>query len=300
MAMGAEVEGQAQEIDYIDEMTSQDNPKQKMMFASSEAKLTIEQKNMPPMGNATGIFVIIIALLGLVNGLDYTSPHSGLVRPDEFVYSMAQNAPEDSATFQGHVYDHEGNGLNNSTVHVSWLENEVWNSSEFITDKEGYFQFENLDPGMIRVDIIVNRDDHRDVFSNRVLLSPPALFEPIGFTTIDFDVPSQEDFADQKCSNGAEECEIREIDKTPEQMDHPLMDPGASTLYTTIGVAFMSLALMSIGFSFWAMKSGSIALLRISAALSFFTMGHYYSACLFGLVAFILTYSIKKPKIILE
>lgn len=300
MVMGAEVEDEAQEVDYIDEMTSQNNSNQSMMFASSQAKLTIEQKNMPPVGTATGIFVVIIALLGLINGLDYTSPQSGLVRPDEFVYSMAQNAPGESATFQGHVYDHEGNGLINSTVYVSWLENNVWNSSELNTDTEGYFEFEKLDPGMVRVDIIVSRDGHRDVFSNRVLLSPPALFEPIGFTTIDFNVPSQGDFASQECSNGAEDCEIREIDRTPEQMDHPLMDPGAATLYTTVGIAFISLALISMGFAIWAMKSGSIALLRTSAVLSFFTMGHYYSACLFGLVAFALTYSIKKPKVILE
>lgn len=298
--MGAEVEDEAQEVDYIDEMTSLNNSNQSMMFASSQAKLTIEQKNMPPIGTATGIFVVIIALLGLINGLDYTSPQSGLVRPDEFVYSMAQNAPGESATFQGHVYDHEGNGLINSTVYVSWLENNVWNSSELNTDSEGYFEFEKLDPGMVRVDIIVSRDGHRDVFSNRVLLSPPALFEPIGFTTIDFNVPSQGDFASQECSNGAEDCEIREIDRTPEQMDHPLMDPGAATLYTTVGIAFISLALISMGFAIWAMKSGSIALLRTSAVLSFFTMGHYYSACLFGLVAFALTYSIKKPKVILE
>ena len=37
-----------------------------------------------------------------------------------------------------------------------------------------------------------------------------------------------------------------------------------------------------------------------SAILSFFTMGHYYTACLFGLIAFALTYSIKKPEIFLE
>lgn len=298
--MGADTDEQAQEIDYIDEMTSQNNPKQNIMFASSNAKLTIEQKNMPPIGNATAIFVIIIALLGLLNGLDYTTPESGLVRPDEFIFSMAQNAPDDSANFKGHVYDHDGNGLNNSIVYISWLENEIWNSTEFETDKEGYFEFENLDPGMIRVDIITSRDGYRDVFSNRVLLSPPALFEPIGFTTIDFDVPSQEEFSKQECSNDADECEIREIDRTPQQMDHPLMDPGASSLYTTVGIAFISLALISTGFAAWSMKSGSITLLRTSAALSFFTMGHYYSACIFGLMAFALTYSIKKPLKILE
>ena len=78
------------------------------------------------------------------------------------------------------------------------------------------------------------------------------------------------------------------------------MDPGAASLYTTVGIAFIGLAVMSIGFAIWALKAGSIGLLRTSAILSFFTMGHYYTACLFGLIAFALTYSIKKPEVILE
>ena len=298
--MGGIEEGQNPSIDYIDEMTSNISSNQNMMFASSPSKLTIEQKEMPPMGIATGIFIIFISLLGLINGLDYTSAESGLVRPDEFVYSIAQNAPDESAIFRGNIFDHDGNPLNDSVVYVSWQENGIWNSSEINYDSEGYFELEKLDPGMVRVDIITNRDGHQDVFSNRVLLSPPALFEPIGFTTIDFNIPSQEDFANQECSNGADDCVIREIDLTPTQMDHPLMDPGAASLYTTVGIAFIGLAIMSTGFAIWALKSGSIGLLRTSAILSFFTMGHYYTACLFGLIAFALTYSIKKPEIFLE
>ena len=49
-----------------------------------------------------------------------------------------------------------------------------------------------IGPRLAGVDIIVERDGFRDVFSNRVL-SASALIEPIGFTTIDF-VPSQEVF----------------------------------------------------------------------------------------------------------
>lgn len=300
MFMGEKEWLDSESIDYIDEMTSEISSNQKIMFASSHSKLTIEQKEMPPIGTATGIFIIFISLLGFINGLDYTSAESGLVRPDEFVYSMAQNAPDESAIFRGNIFDHNGTPLNDSIVYVSWQENGVWNSSEINSDSEGYFEIERLDPGMIRVDIITNRDGHQDVFSNRVLLSPPALFEPIGFTTIDFTVPSQSEFSQQKCSNGADDCVIREIDMTSQQMDHPLMDPGAASLYTTVGIAFIGLAVMSTGFAIWALKSGSIGLLRTSAILSFFTMGHYYTACLFGLIAFALTYSIKKQEVILE
>ena len=97
MYMG-EIEGlDSESIDYIDEMTSEISSNQNIMFASSHSKLTIVQKEMPPIGTATGIFIIFISLLGFINGLDYTSAESGLVRPDEFVYSMAQNAPDESA-----------------------------------------------------------------------------------------------------------------------------------------------------------------------------------------------------------
>ena len=46
MVMGADIDGHAQELDYIDEMTSPNNSKPNMMFASSGAKLTIEQKKL--------------------------------------------------------------------------------------------------------------------------------------------------------------------------------------------------------------------------------------------------------------
>jgi hypothetical protein len=104
-------------------------------------------------------------------------------------------------------------------------------------------------------------------------------------------------FSAQPCSNGADECEVRAIDMTTEQMEHPLMDSGASSIYVTIGFAFMGLALIATGFTLWAMKSGSVVLLRTAATLSFFGMGHYYSACCFGVVAFLLTFAVPKRHI---
>ena len=144
----------------------------------------------------------------------------------------------------------------------------------------------------------MERDGHRDVYSNRVLLSPPALIEPIGFTTVSFNVPSSETFANQPCDDPeVTDCEIREIDMTPTQMDHPLMDPSASATYVLVGFGFMGLALIAAGFSVWALKNGSIGLLRTSAGLSVFTMGHYYSACILGLLAFVLTFAIPRRRI---
>ena len=283
---------------YLDDMVDE-NP---VLFASSETVLTIEDPNLHPMGKATAIFLFFTCMLGFLNGLDYASPDDGLVRPDEFVYRLALTAPDDTATFTGSVVDTRGNPMVNATVYLSWLEDVtgMWVSEENLTDEAGAFGFEELDPGLIRVDIIVERDDHRDVFSNRVLLSPPALIEPIGFTAIDFEFPSSEAFAQQPCGGNVSECEIRTIDRTPSQMDHPLMDPSAATGYVLVGFAFMGLALIAAGFSLWALKAGSVVLLRTSSVLAFFTMGHYYSACIFGLVAFVLTFAIPRRQIPLQ
>ena len=288
-------EGAEDDLTYLDEVV-EETP---MLFASSETVLTIEDPNLHPMGKATAIFLLFTCMMGFLNGLDFASPNDGLVRPDEFVNRLALMAPDDTATFRGTVADEAGQPIENATVYLSWLDEatSMWVSEENVTDEAGGFSFERLDPGLIRVDIIVTRDGHRDVFSNRVLLSPPALIEPIGFTTIDFEFPSSAVFADQPCEGGAAECEIRTIDMTPTQMDHPLMDGGAATGYVLVGFGFMGVALIAAGFSLWALKSASIVLLRTSSVLVFFTVGHYYSACIFGLLAFILTFAIPRRRI---
>ena len=288
-------EGAEDDLTYLDEVV-EETP---MLFASSETVLTIEDPNLHPMGKATAIFLLFTCMMGFLNGLDFASPNDGLVRPDEFVNRLALMAPDDTATFRGTVADEAGQPIENATVYLSWLDEatSMWVSEENVTDEAGGFSFERLDPGLIRVDIIVTRDGHRDVFSNRVLLSPPALIEPIGFTTIDFEFPSSAEFASQPCEGAAAECEIRTIDMTPTQMDHPLMDGGAATGYVLVGFGFMGVALIAAGFSLWALKSGSIVLLRTSSVLVFFTVGHYYSACIFGLLAFILTFAIPRRRI---
>ncbi len=287
-----------EEATYLDEVV-EETP---LLFASSETVLTIEDPNLHPIGKATAIFLLFTCLLGFLNGLDYASPTDGLVRPDEFVYRLALTAPDDTATFTGSVVDESGAPLVNATVYLSWLDDGsgMWVSEENLTDENGRFGFEELDPGLIRVDVIVYRDDHRDVFSNRVLLSPPALIEPIGFTDIDFQFPSAETFAQQPCEGNMDECEIRTVDRTPSQMDHPLMDPSAATGYVLVGFAFMGLALIAAGFSVWALKAGSVVLLRTASVVAFFTMGHYYSACVFGLLAFVLTFAVPRRQIPLK
>jgi hypothetical protein len=286
-----------EKLDYIDELTGLSEPTGAMTFSSSSAIITIRDPVMHGMGRAIAVFILFICMFGFLNGLDYASPESGLIRPDEFVYRMSMGAPDESAVFQGMIYDDEGEPLANATIHISWDNGMTWKSNETLSDENGHFYLEHLDPGLARVDIIVERDGYRDVLANRVILSPPAMIEPIGFTKIDFIVPSQSDFAAQPCSNNQSDCEIRTIDLTPDQMAHPLMDLSAAGTYIMIGFAFMGLSIIAAGFALWALKSGSVSILRTSATLAFFTMGHYYSACIFGLVAFALTFAIPKRTI---
>ena len=74
------------------------------------------------------------------------------------------------------------------------------------------------------------------------------------------------------------------------------MDSSVSMIYSTLGIGFIGLSLLAAGFTVWAMKTGSVYILRTASVLSFFTVGHYYSACLFSLVAFVLTFTISKPR----
>ena len=76
-----------------------------IMFASSDASFIIPDTTLHPITKSIAIFVLFIAASGFLNGLDYVSPDSGLVQPDEFVYQLAQTAPPDSAMFDGMVYD---------------------------------------------------------------------------------------------------------------------------------------------------------------------------------------------------
>ena len=111
-------EGTEDDTTYLDEVVDE-TP---MLFASSDAVLTIEDPNLHPMGKATAVFLLFTCLMGFLNGLDYASPNDGLVRPDEFVYRLALTAPDDTATFRGTVVDETGQPHENATVYLSWLD----------------------------------------------------------------------------------------------------------------------------------------------------------------------------------
>ncbi len=277
-------------MDYIDELV-EDQP---LIFSSSDAILHLSSHKLHPIGRSIAVFVLIISVLGSANGIDYIGADTGLIRADEFVYRLSLTAPPNTAQFDGIVYNDSGEPYPGVVVHVSWEEKGMLNSTEMVTDNNGSFHFERLNPGLLIVDMYVERDGYTDWFTNRILLSPPAIIEPIGFTNIDFTMPSQEEFSNSPCNNGKPTCELRTIDLRSSQLDHPIMDPSAATAYVLIGFGFVGLALIAAGFAIWALFSHSLGVLRMATIFAFFTMGHYYSACILGLVAFLLTFAVPK------
>ncbi len=265
------------------------------LFATSNATFTIPDTTLHPITKSIAVFVLFIAASGFLNGLDYASPDSGLVQPDEFVYRLSQSAPPNSAMFDGTVYDHQGDPLEGIEIKLEWEEKPGWfNSSVTKTDGNGTFSFEYVKPGLARIDITIERDNYSDTLVERVLLSPPALIEPYGFTRLEFIMPSPDTFENEPCPYGQEECTKRLIDRNEEQKENPRMDPSAAGIYIMLGYGFMGVSIISIGFVVWALRSGSVAVLRMSTVFAFFGVGHYYAACILGLTAFLLTFAIPK------
>ena len=265
------------------------------LFATSNATFTIPDTTLHPITKSIAVFVLFIAASGFLNGLDYASPDSGLVQPDEFVYRLSQSAPPNSAMFDGTVYDHQGDPLEGIEIKLEWEEKPGWfNSSVTQTDGNGTFSFEYVKPGLARIDITIERDNYSDTLVERVLLSPPALIEPYGFTRLEFIMPSPDTFENEPCPYGQEECTKRLIDRNQEQKENPRMDPSAAGIYIMLGYGFMGVSIISIGFVVWALRSGSVAVLRMSTVFAFFGVGHYYAACILGLTAFLLTFAIPK------
>ena len=188
------------------------------MFATSNASFTIPDTTLHPITKSIAIFVLFIAASGFLNGLDYASPESGLVQPDEFVFQLSQTAPPNSAMFDGMVYDHRGEPIEGAEIVLEWEERPGWfNSSVTVTDANGSFSYEYIKPGLARIDIVVEQGNYTDTLVERLLLSPPALIEPYGFTRLDFNVPSPEEFANEPCPFEQETCTKRLIDRNIEQ-----------------------------------------------------------------------------------
>ena len=283
--------------DYLDDIIDDSSD---VVFSSSTVLLRVEERKLHPRAKWIAILILFVATTGFLNGLDYASPESGLIRPDEFVFALTAGAPEDSAIFLGSVLDEDGNPIENISIIIQWQQNNTWVSQEIFVDENGSFEQENLTPALTRVDVIKDGEEYKDVYTVPVLLSPPALFEPYGFTEINFIFPSDSEFEQEGCEEEQENCAIRNIDLREELRQDPFMDSRAAGLYIMVGFFFMGLASISYIFVALAFKTQMIAFVRGAAIMAFFSMGHYYIACLFGLFALALTFAVPKQNPLLQ
>jgi hypothetical protein len=277
-------------------------PEEEPVFQSSGVAFEVKSDDGHPVLRMIGIFVFVICGLGIANGLDFITPESGLVRPHEWINGMAKGAPHDSAEFNGQVTS-GGEPIVNATVVIGiTLEGGTLSELKDQTDEEGTFSFSGATPGLTSIKITRwNADDRHDIVLHRIILNPPSPLESKGFSTIDFDLPAISEFDGEECGNedlnGS--C-FREFDYHEQEMEFPLIDKSAAGLYVAVGWGMIGLALIASGFAFYGIKKGSRGLIQTACVLVFFTAGHYYSACLFSIMAFALTFTVPRKSVILE
>ena len=277
-------------------------PEEEPVFQSSGTAFEVKSNDGHPVLRMIGIFVFIICGLGFANGLDFINPESGLVRPHEWINGMAKGAPHDSAEFSGTITS-EGDPVVNATVRLEHKTADGDTAAlETITDKDGNFHFEDATPGLTSIEIMrYNENGKNDAIRHRLILNPPSPIEETGFTTIDFDMPPSDEFDDVECTgNYTDGSCVRLISYFEEEMEFPLIDKSAAGFYIMVGWAMIGLSLISAGFAFYGIKKGSRGMIQTSCVLVFFTAGHYYSACLFSVMAFALTFTVPRKSVILE
>ena len=255
------------------------------VFASSSNILLPSQRNVNPYARGLAVLLLIGCVAGLLNGVDFLSPTSGLNKPHDLIYAQTINAPEDSAIFLGTVILEDGSPAQNFTINVRA---ERGGNHFTTTDDEGKFRMENLTPSLSLWDIAIVEDDITYGVPHSMLLNPPAGFEPYGFTQIDIVFPDKSEFG---TDNGTG---VFWIDYSPDEMEFPLIDPSAATIYSIFGYAFVGLALLGGILSLIALNTGNLGLVRSASGLVFFSMGHFYSACCLGLIVLLLSFVIPK------
>ena len=73
-------------------------------------------------------------------------------------------------------------------------------------------------------------------------------------------------------------------------------DQTAAAMYDMFGTGFMGLGAITIIVAAIGVKNKNTGLIRTATVTGFFSMGHFYVSCGFGLVAFLLTLSLMKQE----
>ena len=150
---------------------------------------------------------------------------------------------------------------------------------------------ERLDPGQMTLDIASPEGDR---FTNLVLLNAPAAFEPFGFTHLVFEWPSDEEFQEgEELSLGGHWIDLS--DSQRENSTQPY-DQTAAAMYDMFGTGFIGLGIITMIVTAIGVRNKNSGLIRTAAVTGFFSMGHFYVSCGFGLIAFLLTLSLIKQE----
>lgn len=263
------------------------------VFSSSGARIMLpSDRRQHPMVFWLCALLLVTAMLGFINGLDYIDGDSGLINHRRFINMDTRGAAPGSAILLGTVVYEDGSAAPNHIVQVTVKRDDgTIIEKGNTTDENGNYRIEGLDPG-VQVLMIANASrGTAQLVQHLVLLNPPPkmTFEPIGFTTIRLTFPSDATF-EQESEDGSF------INYVPYEAanEKELYDSSAAGLYVMIGVGFSGIALIGIIATVLGYRDGGRGMLRMAAVLVFFSQGPYGSACCLGALAFGLTFALPK------
>ena len=264
-------------------------PEDTVVFRNSGAILQLPSQT--PL-SSRAMFAALLALLaataGFYVGIDYLDGDSGMYTHRQLIFTQSVGAPNESAILTGVLIDGDGAPLSNYTLegHLAYRRNVQANTSE-----NGSFRMEGLDPGQMTLDIASPGGDR---FTNLVLLNAPAAFEPVGFTHLVFEWPSESEFENgEELSLGGHWIDLSESQR--ENSTQPY-DQTAAAMYDMFGTGFIGLGAITMIVAAIGVKNKNTGLIRTATVTGFFSMGHFYISCGFGLVAFLLTLSLIKQE----
>ena len=278
----------------MQELAGLPEAEQESLFAESGARIILPSERKRHMRvNMVAAILVLTALLGLWNGFDYVNGDSGLINHRKFINRDAELAEPGTAVLIGRVLLEDGTPADNYTVKVT-VKSEIntIREQENVTDDDGRFRIQELDPG-IQVLMIANNSRQGDaqLVQHLVLLNPPPkyTFEPYGFTTLTLTFPSDDTFA-------AESEDGSFINYVPEEAetDTMLYDESAAGMYIMVGVGFSGLALIGLVATWLGWRDSSTGMLRTAAMLCFLTQGPFGTACCTGIIAGLLTIALPK------
>ena len=260
-------------------------PEDTAVFQNSGATLTLpSQIPLQPRAMFAALLALLAASAGFYVGMDYLDGDTGMYTHRQLIFTQSVGAPNESAVLTGVLIDSDGEPLNNYTLegHLAFRRNAYANTSE-----DGTFRMEGLDPGQMTLDIASPEGDR---FTNLILLNAPAAFEPFGFTHLVIEWPSESEFENgQELSVGGNWIDLS--DSQRENSTQPY-DQTAAAMYDMFGTGFIGLSFITLAIAAIGIKNKNTGLIRTATVTGFFSMGHFYVSCGFGLIGFLLTLSL--------